>query len=141
MTVARRKKLSELVVHIGAGFAAKERPHVRLALASLRPWLGNGDGNDVSVEISVQDRGRGEQRVTLSTTPPGRPTVTAVVADVDLTRALHEAKRQLARQLELRPAAPSLGSGGRTSATGPLGRAPAFTVAHRGYPRANPPTR
>ena len=100
MTGKRRPAPSELVVHIGAGFVAKERPHVRDALSTLRPHLGRWAGDDVSVEVSLQDRGRREQRVTLRTTLPGRPLLVAVAADADLTRALHEAKHELIRQIE-----------------------------------------
>lgn len=96
----KRNTLSELVVHIGAGFSAKERPHVREAMASLRAHLGRGDDNDVGVEVSVQDRGRGEQRVTLRTALQGRPPLVAVAANADLTRALYEAKSELVRQLD-----------------------------------------
>lgn len=99
MTPKRRNELSELVVHIGAGFAAKERPHVRETLSTLRSHLGRSE-HDVSVEVSLQDRGRREQRVTLRTTLPGRPPLVAVAADPDPTRALHEAKQELIRQLE-----------------------------------------
>lgn len=99
MMAVKRNRLSELVVHIGAGFAAKERPHVREALASLQTHLGRRDDNDVGVEVSVQDRGRVEQRVTLRTALPGRPPLVAVAANADLTRALHEAKSELVRQL------------------------------------------
>lgn len=102
---AKRRQWSELVVHIGAGFSAKERPHIREAMASLRDHLGCGDGNDVGVEVSVQDRGRGEQRVTLRTALPGRPPLVAVAANPDLTRALHEARSELARQLDLQKVA------------------------------------
>ncbi|CAA0138164.1 Uncharacterised protein [Mycolicibacterium vanbaalenii] len=110
MSTKRRNGLTELVVHIGAGFVAKERPHVREALASLRPHLGRS-ANDVSVEVSLQDRGRREQRVTLRTTLPGRPPVVAVAAHADLSRALQEAKTELIRQLEhLRPVRPPMRS-------------------------------
>lgn len=97
----KRNSVSELVVHIGAGFAAKERPDIREALASLQAHLGRGDDNDVGVEVSVQDRGRGEQRVTLRTAVVGRAPLIAVAANADLTRALHAAKSELVRQLEL----------------------------------------
>ena len=97
----KRNNVSELVVHIGAGFAAKERPDIREALASLQAHLGRGDDNDVGVEVSVQDRGRGEQRVTLRTAVVGRAPLIAVAANADLTRALHAAKSELVRQLEL----------------------------------------
>ena len=49
---------------------------------------------------ALQDRGGKEQRVTLRTTLPGLTPLVAVAADADLTRALHEAKRELTRQLE-----------------------------------------
>lgn len=90
--------MSELVVHVGAGFAAKERPRIREAMASLRPHLGRFDDVDVSVEVSVQDRGRREQRVTLRTVLPGRAPLLTVVANADLMRALVEAKNELVRQ-------------------------------------------
>ncbi|PRC45950.1 hypothetical protein C6A85_92570 [Mycobacterium sp. ITM-2017-0098] len=61
--------------------------------------MGRRDDNDVGVEVSVQDRGRGEQRVTLRTALPGRPPIVAVAANADLTRAIYEAKSELVRQL------------------------------------------
>ena len=94
----RRDELSELVVHIGAGFAPGERPHLRKVLATLRPHLGR-TVEDVSVQASVQARGRREQRVSLRTTVPGWAPVVAVVVEADVTRAVHEAKRELIRQL------------------------------------------
>jgi len=54
----------------------------------------------VDVEVSVQDRGGKEQRVTLRTTVPGLPPLVAVAGDRDLTRALGEAKRELIRQID-----------------------------------------
>lgn len=95
-----RKELSELVVHIGVGFGAKERPYVREALQTLRRHLGRWDANDVSVEVSLQDRGRREQRVTLRTTVPGLTPIIAVAAGMDLRHALLDAKHELIRQLE-----------------------------------------
>jgi len=86
--------------HIGAGFLAKEHPHVLEALSALGPHLGRWDPDDVSVEVTLQDRGGKEQRVTLRTTLPGLTPLVAVAADADITRALHEAERELTRQLE-----------------------------------------
>lgn len=85
---------------MGAGFVAKERPHVLEALAGLEPHLGRWDPADISLEVSLQDRGRKEQRVTLRTTLPGLPPLVAVADNRDITRALHEAKDELIRQLE-----------------------------------------
>jgi hypothetical protein len=57
-----RNPLGEYVLHKGAGFIAKERPHVLEALATLEPHLGRWDPPDISLEVSLQDRGRKEQR-------------------------------------------------------------------------------
>lgn len=62
--------------------------------------LGRWDPRDIDVEISLQDRGGTEQRVTLRTSLPGRPPLVAVAENPDITRAICEAKRELIRQLE-----------------------------------------
>jgi ribosome-associated translation inhibitor RaiA len=64
------------------------------------PHLGRWSPNDVSLEVSLQDRGRREQRVTLRTTLPGLSPLIAVADNPDVTRALHDAKQELIRQLE-----------------------------------------
>lgn len=92
--------LGEYVLHMGAGFVAKERPHVLAALATLESHLGPWDPLDISLEVSLQDRGRREQRVTLRTTLPGLPPLVAVSDNRDITRALHGAKHELIRQLQ-----------------------------------------
>jgi ribosome-associated translation inhibitor RaiA len=96
----QRNIFRENVIHVGAGFVAKERTHVVEALLTLEPHLGRWDPNDVNVEVSLQDRGGKEQRITLRTTLPGRSPLVAVAENPDLTRALGEAKRELIRQLE-----------------------------------------
>src|ERR1700694_993761 len=96
----QRNAFGENVLHVGAGFVEKERPHVLEALWTLGPHLGRGDPRDVDVEVSLQDRGGKEQRITLRTSLPGLPPLVAVADDPDLTRALCEAKRELIRQLE-----------------------------------------
>lgn len=92
--------LGEYVLHMGAGFVAKERPHVLEALATLESHLGRWDPYDISLEVSLQDRGRKEQRVTLRTTLPGLPPLVAVADNPDIMRALHGAKQELIRQLQ-----------------------------------------
>jgi hypothetical protein len=92
--------LRENVIHVAAGFVAKERPHVLAALSTLMPHLGRWDRSQVEIEVTLQDRGGNEQRVTLRTTLPGRPQLVAVADNPDLTRALCDAKRELIRQLE-----------------------------------------
>ena len=54
----RRITFRENVIHVGAGFAAKERPHVVETLSTLGPHLGKWDPHDVVVDVSLQDRGR-----------------------------------------------------------------------------------
>ena len=90
----------ENVIHVGAGFVAKERPHVIQTLSTVEAHLGRWDPNDVNIEVTLQDRGGKEQRVTLRTTLPGRAPLVAVADNPDLTRALCDAKRELIRQLE-----------------------------------------
>ena len=70
------------------------------ALSTLGPHLGRWDPHDVVVDVSVQDRGGKEQRVTLRTSLPGLPPLVAVADNPDLTRALGEAKHGLIRQIE-----------------------------------------
>lgn len=97
--------LQESVIRVGAGFVAKERRYVVEALSTLGPHLGRWDPSEVEVEVSLQDRGGKEQRITLRTSLPGRPPLVAVADSPDLTRALHEARRELIRQLEDQKAA------------------------------------
>jgi ribosome-associated translation inhibitor RaiA len=96
----QRITFRENVIHVGVGFAAKERPHVREALSTLASHLGRWDPRDVDVEVTLQDRGGKEQRVTLRTMLPGLPQLIAVAESPEITRALIEAKRELIRQLE-----------------------------------------
>jgi ribosome-associated translation inhibitor RaiA len=96
----QRTILHENVIHVGAGFAAKERPHVLEALSALASHLGRWDSRNVDVEVTLQDRGGKEQRVTLRTMLPGLPQLIAVGESSDITRALAEAKHELIRQLE-----------------------------------------
>ena len=90
----------ENAVHLGAGFVAKERQHVVEMLSTLGPHLGKWDPQDVDLEVSLQDRGGKEQRVTLRTILPGRPPLIAVAENTDIDCALSDAKRELIRQLE-----------------------------------------
>ena len=96
----QRNVFRENAIHVGAGFVAKERPHVLQALSTLAPHLGRWDPSEVDIDITLQDRGSKEQRVTLRTTLPGRPQLVAVADNPDLTRGLYDAKRELIRQLE-----------------------------------------
>jgi ribosome-associated translation inhibitor RaiA len=95
----------ENVIRVGAGFVAKKRPFVLDSLSTLGPHLGRWDPHDVNIDVSLQDRGGNEQRVTLRTNLPGLAPLVAVAENPDITRALGEAKRELIRQLEHQKAA------------------------------------
>ena len=115
----QRDKFGERVLHVGAGFKEKERPHVLETLSTLGPHLlGRWDPRDIDVEVSLQDRDGKEQRVTLRTSLPGRPPLVAVAENSDITRAICDAKRELIRQLEHQKSARDpMSSRRRSSAT------------------------
>ena len=96
----QRNTFRENAIHVGAGFVAKEHPHLLETLSTLGPHLGKWDPSDVDLEVSLQDRGGKEQRVTVRTTLPGHPPLIAVAENPDINCALSEAKRELIRQLE-----------------------------------------
>jgi ribosome-associated translation inhibitor RaiA len=109
--------LRENVIHVGAGFVAKERPHVVETLSTLGPHLGKWDSRDVNVDVSLHDRGGKEQRVILRTSLPGLPPLVAVAENPDITHALSEAKRELIRQIEHQKSAREPMNNHRLSAT------------------------
>ena len=74
----QRNIFRENVIRVGAGFVAKERPHVVEALSTLGPHLGRWDSRDVDIDVTLQDRGGKEQRVILRTSLPGLPPLVAV---------------------------------------------------------------
>ena len=123
----RRITCRENAIHLGVGFLAKERTHVLDALATLEPHLGRWDPDDVDIDVTLQDRGGAEQRITLRTTLPGQPPLVAIADNPDLTRALFEAKRQLIRQLEHQKSAHEPMSNRRLRNA---------TIRHRGHFRA-----
>jgi hypothetical protein len=96
----QRNALFTSAIRLGSGFVAKEHALVLNELSTLGPHFGRWDPRDVKIDVSLQDRGGNEQRVTLRTMLPGRPPLVAVAKNPDLTRALGEAKRELIRQLE-----------------------------------------
>ena len=96
----QREVFAGQVLHLGAGFKEKERRDVVEALSTLGPHLGRWDPHDVVVDVSLQDRGGKEQRVTLRTSLPGFPPLVAVADNPDLIHALGQAKHELIRQIE-----------------------------------------
>jgi ribosome-associated translation inhibitor RaiA len=96
----QRNLFCENAIRVGAGFVAKERPFVVDSLSGLAAHFGRWDPRDVNIDVSLQDRGGNEQRVTLQTRLPGFPTLVAVAENPGINQALSEAKRELIRQLE-----------------------------------------
>jgi hypothetical protein len=50
----RRNTFRENAIDVGAGFLAKERPHVLEALSTLAPHLGRRDPGDVDIDDSLR---------------------------------------------------------------------------------------
>ena len=96
----QQNSFRENAIHVGAGFVARERAHIVDMLSALGPHLGRWDASDVDLEVSLQDRGGKEQRVTLRTSLPGHQPLIAVAENTDIDHALSEAKRELIRQLK-----------------------------------------
>src|SRR5580692_3174230 len=113
----QRNIVHENVIRIGAGFAAKEHPHVVETLSTLGPHLGRWGSRGVNVDVSLQDRGGKEQRVTLRTSLPGLTPLVAVAENPDVTHALSDAKRELIRQIEHQKSAREAMNNRRLSAT------------------------
>jgi ribosome-associated translation inhibitor RaiA len=97
---SERNIFPENVIRVGAGFVAKERPHVVEMLTALGPHLARWDPRDVTVDVALHDRGGKEQRVTVHTTLPGLTPLVATAAGPDITHTLSEVKRELIRQIE-----------------------------------------
>ena len=116
-TSKQRNVFHENVIRVGAGFVAKERPHVVATLSTLAPHLAKWDSRDVNVVVSLQDRGGKEQRVILRTSLPGLPPLVAVAENPDITRALCDAKRELIRQIQHQKSARKPMNNRRRSAT------------------------
>lgn len=91
--------LDEVLV-LSGGFSEADRSLVRDHLSALETHLSRWDPADVTVEVSVKNRGGKEQQVTLRADLPGHPPLVAKVVDPHLDSALASAKRQLIRQVE-----------------------------------------
>ena len=66
----RRSIFRESAIRVGVGFVAKERPFVLDSLSTLGPHLGRWAPHDVDIDVSLQDRGGDEQRITLRSFRP-----------------------------------------------------------------------
>ena len=70
------------------------------SLSALAPHMGRWDPRDVEIDVSLQDRGGTEQRVTVRARLPGLPMLVATADNPDVAHALSEVKRELVRQLD-----------------------------------------
>jgi ribosome-associated translation inhibitor RaiA len=95
-----RTSVLDQVLHLGAGVSDADRKWILDALSVLERHLSRWDPADVSVDVSVKDRGGKEQQVTLRADLPGYPPLVAKAAHPDLLVALAEAKRELIQQVE-----------------------------------------
>jgi ribosome-associated translation inhibitor RaiA len=87
-------------LRFAGGFHDNERAHVLDVLAPLEKHLARWSADEVELTLSVKDRGSPEQRVTLEAKLGGWPLLVAKGADADIDRALHEARKELIRQIE-----------------------------------------
>lgn len=94
-----RERFRDNAIRVGTGFVAKERAFVLESLSALGPHVGKWDPRDVEIDVSLQDRGGSQQRVTVRVRLPGLPMLVATADNPDTAHALSEAKRELIRQL------------------------------------------
>jgi ribosome-associated translation inhibitor RaiA len=87
-------------LRLAGGLREGELPHLLAALAPLEKHLARWNADQVDLQLSVKDRGRPEQHVTIEAKLGGWPLLVARAADVDLDRALHQARDELIRQIE-----------------------------------------
>jgi hypothetical protein len=87
-------------LRLAGGFRESELPHLLAALAPLEKHLARWDADQVDLQLSVKDRGGPDQHVTIEAKLGGWPLLVAKTADLDLDRALYEARDELIRQIE-----------------------------------------
>jgi len=87
-------------LRLGDGFGAEERGHLLEVLSALDRHLRRWPSEEITVQVSVSDRGGPEQKVTLEARLPGSPALLAAAAGPDLGRALIDVRRDLIRQIE-----------------------------------------
>lgn len=95
-----RERFRDTAIRVGTGFVAKEHSFVLESLSALGPHVGKWDPHDVEIDVSLQDRGGSQQRVTLQARLPGLPMLVATADNPDLGHALSEVKREVIRQLK-----------------------------------------
>jgi ribosome-associated translation inhibitor RaiA len=86
-------------LRVGAGFAADERPGIVEQLNSLDARLATHPAAETDMELSVKDRDRSGQRLTLECWIAGRSRLVATSEHRQLSTALMEVRDDLRRQL------------------------------------------
>jgi hypothetical protein len=86
-------------LRLRGGFHDADRPVAVRALAGLERHLGPWEPDEVRLELSVKDRDRHEQRVTLEAWLPGLPPLVATSRHRGIDHALVEVRKDLVRQI------------------------------------------
>jgi hypothetical protein len=86
-------------LRVGAGFAADERPGIVEQLDSLDARLATYPAEETDLELSVKDRDRSGQKVTLECWIPGRSRLVATSEERQLPVALIEVRDDRRRRL------------------------------------------
>ena len=86
-------------LRVGAGFTADERPGIVEQLSSLDARLATHPAAETDMELSVKDRDRSGQKVTLECWIAGRPRLVATSEERQMSVALTEVRDDLRRQL------------------------------------------
>lgn len=88
-------------LRLGPGFQEADRAQVLTGLSSLGRHLAHWSADrGVGLEVSVKDRGRPQQTVTLEAWLPGWPSQVAHSAETDLGRALVQVRQEMIRRIE-----------------------------------------
>ena len=86
-------------LRVGAGFADHERPGIVEHLRSLDARLATHPAGETEMELSVKDRGRPGQKLTLECWIAGHNRLVATSFHRQLPAALTEVREDLRRQL------------------------------------------
>lgn len=100
MTSPREPASLQGRLRLGTGFSEADRPEVVRLLASLEARLVTFRGSALDLEISVKDRDRSGQQVTLACWLSRRTRVVATSTDRVLDRAIVEVGQRLRRQID-----------------------------------------
>ena len=86
-------------LRLGAGWEEAEREGLVARLGKLDSRLGSFRPDDVDMELSVKERGKRQQKVTLECWLGGLPRVVGTGDDADLDQAVARARDEVIRQI------------------------------------------